>query len=86
VLAQAWRGGPQPLLSRLLNGCCIEPLDESGARAAGQLLGRAKSADAIDGSVVASALRRGDAIVTSDARDIETLANAVGRRLGVIAV
>jgi hypothetical protein len=31
-------------------------------------------------------LRRGDAIVTSDRRDIETLANAVGRRVGVIAV
>ena len=92
VLAQAWRGGPQPFLSRLLAGCWIEPLDEPGARAAGQLLGRAKSADAIDAidaidaSVVAGALRRGDAIVTSDRRDIETLANAVGRRLGVIAV
>ena len=86
VLAQAWRGGPQPLLSRLLDGCWIEPLDEPDARGAGQLLGRAQSADAIDASVVAGALRRGDAIVTSDRRDIETLANAVGRRIGVIAV
>jgi hypothetical protein len=61
VLAQAWRGGPQPLLSRLLDGCWIEPLDEPGARGAGQLLGRAESADAIDASVVSGALPRGDA-------------------------
>lgn len=86
VLAQAWRGGPQPLLARLLDGCGIEPLDEPGARVAGQLLGRAKSADAIDACVVAGALRRGDPIVTSDRRDIENLANAVGRRIDVIAV
>ena len=45
-----------------------------------------ESADAIDASVVVGALRRGDAIVTSDRRDIEILANAVGRRIGVIAV
>jgi len=31
-------------------------------------------------------LRRGDAIVTSDRRDIERLSNAVGRRINVIAV
>jgi predicted nucleic acid-binding protein len=86
VIARAWRGGPQPSLSRLLDGCRIEPLDEPGARVAGQLLGRAQSADAIDASVVAGALRRGDAIVTSDRRDIEALANAVGRRIGAIAV
>lgn len=86
VLAQAWRGGPQPLLARLLDGCAIEPLDEPAARAAGQLLARAQSADVIDASVVAGSLRRGDAIVTSDRRDIESLANAVGRRVNVIAV
>jgi hypothetical protein len=86
VLAQAWRGGPQPSLSWLLDGCWIEPLDEPGAWEAGQLLGRAQSADAIEASVVAGALRRGDAVVTSDGRDIETLANTIGSRIGVIAV
>jgi predicted nucleic acid-binding protein len=86
VLAQAWRGGPQPTLSRLLDGCAIEPLDELGARAVGQLLGRATSVDIVDASVVAGALRRGDAVVTSDRRDIETLASAVGRRIDVIPV
>jgi predicted nucleic acid-binding protein len=86
VLAQAWRGGPQHLLARLLDGCAVEPLDEPAARAAGQLLGRARSADAIDASVAVGAMRRGDAIVTSDRGDIEGLANAVGRRINIIAV
>ena len=26
VLAQAWRGGPQPQISRLLLGCVVDPL------------------------------------------------------------
>ena len=29
VLGQAWRGGPQAELSRLLKGCRIEDLDEA---------------------------------------------------------
>lgn len=86
ALAQAWRGGPQPLLARLLDGCGVEPLDEPTARASGQLLGRAKSADAIDASLVVGVLRRGDAIVTSDQGDIEALADAVGRRVNIIAI
>ncbi len=86
VLAQGWRGGPQPLLARLIDGCAVDPLDEPGARAAGQLLAGAKSTDVIDASVVEGALRRDEAIVTSDRRDIEKLANAVGRRVNVIAI
>lgn len=86
VLAQGWRGGPQPLLARLIEGCAIEPLDEAGARATGQLAAQARSADVIDVSVVEGALRRDEAIVTSDRRDIEKLANAAGRRINVIAI
>jgi hypothetical protein len=86
VLAQGWRGGPQHVLARLLGGCAVEPLDEPTARASGQLLGRAKSADAIDASVVVGAMRRGDAIVTSDPGDIDALAGAVGHRLNIIGI
>lgn len=64
----------------------MEPLDEPGARVAGQPLARARSADVVDASVVAGASRRRDAIVTSDRRDIQNLANAVGRRIDVIAL
>lgn len=86
VLGQVWRGGPQPLLSMLLDGCAVENLDESGARLAGGLLGRAKATDVIDATVTAGALRRGDAVVTSDRRDIQNLARSVGRRLNIITV
>lgn len=86
VLAQAWRGGPQPLMSQLLGTCQVDPLDEPTARLAGTVLGQAKATDAIDATVVAGALRRGDAVVTSDRRDIEALAGAVSRRLDSIAV
>jgi predicted nucleic acid-binding protein len=86
TLAQAWRGGPQPLLSRILDGCVIEALDEPGARVVGQLLARSNTTDVVDASVAAGALRRGDAVVTSDQRDIETLAGAVGRRVNIIAI
>ena len=38
ALAQVWRGGPQPMLSRLLAGCRVEALDEPRARSAGAAL------------------------------------------------
>lgn len=78
VLAQGWRGGPQPQLSRLLRGCQIEHLDESTARAAGALCGAAGTTDTVDASLAVEATRRGDAIVTSDAKDLEHLVTALG--------
>lgn len=86
VLAQAWRGGPQPLLSQLLDTCAVEGLDEATARLAGAMLSRAAATDVVDASVVVGALRRTDAIVTSDRRDIEHHAGAVGRRVNIIAI
>lgn len=86
VLAQAWRGGPQPLLSQLIDTCTVEPFEEATARLAGALLSRAKSTDVVDASVVVGALRRTDAIVTSDRNDIEHLAQAVGRRVAIIGI
>lgn len=86
ALAQAWRGGPQPLLSRMVEGCAVESLDEAAARLAGAAAGRAGTSDVVDASVVAGALRRGDAVVTSDRRDLEHLAQAVGRRLDLIVI
>jgi hypothetical protein len=86
VLAQVWRGGPQPLLSQLLDTCAVEPLDEAAARLAGAMLSRARTSDPVDASVVVGALRRADAIVTSDRGDLESLANAVGRRVNIIGI
>jgi predicted nucleic acid-binding protein len=78
VLAQAWRGGPQAQLSRLLRGCRIEDLDEHRARAAGVACARSASRDIVDASVVAGALARGDLVVTSDPDDLQAIAGALG--------
>ncbi len=70
VLAQAWRGGPQPMVSRLLLGCVVDPLTEAQGRATGAALARAKTSDIVDASVVVGAASRGDTILTSDPDDI----------------
>ena len=81
VLAQAWRGGPQVQLSRLLRGCQIEPLGETRARLAGRACAVAGSSDIVDASVVVGALVRRDLVVTSDGGDLERLASALGEKL-----
>ena len=86
VLAQAWRGGPQAELSRLLKGCRIEELDEVRGRAAGQACGRARTSDVIDAAVVVGALARGDLVVTSDRRDITKIAAALDASMDIIAI
>ena len=86
VLGQAWRGGPAPVLSRLLVGSQVHPLDEVGARAAGELLARARAADVIDASVAVGALARADAVVTSDPADLRRLAASVGRLIELITL
>ena len=77
VLAQAWRGGPQPMLSRLLAGCRVEELDEPRARSAGAACALAKTSDVVDASVAVGAAARGDLVVTSDPDDILHLASAI---------
>lgn len=86
VLAQAWRGGPQPNLSRLLKGCVIEALAENAAREVGRLLATNGSADVVDAAVVVSAASRGDLVVTSDPDDLAALATALGVPLGMQAI
>lgn len=86
VLAQAWRGGPQAGLSRLLKGCRVEALDERVARAVGQLAGEVRHDDTIDVAVVEGALRRSDAVVTSDPTDVRRIAEAVGATVRVVVV
>lgn len=81
VLAQAWRGGPQPRLSRLLRGCDVEPLTESLARLAGRALALSGTHDVVDAAVVVAAGMDGRVVVTSDAGDLVRVAQAVGLRL-----
>lgn len=86
VLGQAWRGGPQPSLARLLQGCVIEDLNEESARATGTLLARARASDVVDASVVSGALVRRDVVVTSDRKDLEHLAGSALRRLHLVDI
>ncbi|MEV4419492.1 twitching motility protein PilT [Patulibacter sp. NPDC049589] len=86
VLGQTWRGGPQAQLSRAVRGCRVEALDEYRARAAGTLLAAAASSDLVDAAVVIGALRRHDAVVTSDPGDLSVLADAAGRDLVLLEV
>lgn len=74
VVAETWRGGPRSArVARLLRECDVEPLDEELARAAGVLLARTPGADTVDACVAASALRRHDAVATSDPGDLAEL-------------
>jgi hypothetical protein len=86
VLGQAWRGGPQANLSRLVRGCRIEPFTEHQARAAGAALAASGSSDLIDAAVVITALGRDDMIVTSDPDDLRRIGAAIGRDLAVHVV
>ena len=83
VLGQAWRGGPQAQLSRLLRGCQVEELDEERSRTAGATCARAGTSDVIDASVVTGATARDDLVVTSDPDDMLALARALRRRLDI---
>jgi predicted nucleic acid-binding protein len=86
VLGQAWRGGPQARLSRLLRGCRIEPFTEQQARSAGAALAASDGRDLVDAAVVVTALDRGDLVVTSDPDDLRRIAAAIGRDLTVHVV
>jgi hypothetical protein len=79
VLAQAWRGGPQALLSRLLAGCEVRSFTEDQARACGRLLARNASSDVVDANAVIVARQRGDVVLTSDPDDLSRLSIALGR-------
>ena len=87
VLAQAWRGGAkQASLSRLLALCVVEPMSEEQARAVGRLASRSRHEDVVDLAVVEGALRRRDAIVTSDAGDLRRIAAGLGEALRLESV
>jgi hypothetical protein len=81
VLGQAWRGGPQAQLSRLLRGCRIEDLNEPRARAAGVACARARTRDVVDAAVVVGAVARSDVVVTSDPDDLQRISDALGASL-----
>ena len=87
VLAQAFRGGArQANLARLLALCEVEPMSEVQARAVGRLARRSRHYDVVDLTVVEGALRRRDAIVTSDTKDIRRVLAALKEQLSIEGV
>lgn len=77
ALAQAWRSPRQARLGQVLKACWVEPLDEVLARSAGELCGRVRTSDVVDAAIIAGASRRGDAVLTSDVRDLRRLSAGV---------
>lgn len=87
VVTEVYRSARQVNLSRVLQGCQIDPLSETNAKAAGVLLGRCSiNPGTVDASVAEGALRRGDAVVTSNADHLRALADGVSRKLAMIPV
>ena len=78
VLAQAWRGGPQHQISRVLKGCDILPDDRHIGRAAGVACAASGTADVVDAIVIATAVRHQAPIVTSDPGDLTHIADSIG--------
>jgi predicted nucleic acid-binding protein len=81
VLAQAWRGGPQHQISRVLKACDIIPDDERTGRAAGIACAASGTADVVDAIVVATAVRHQAPVVTSDLGDLTHIADALAVKI-----
>jgi predicted nucleic acid-binding protein len=81
VLAQAWRGGPQHQISRILKACDIVPDDERTGRAAGVACAASGTADVVDAIVVATAARNHAPVVTSDPSDLARIAGSIGVKI-----
>ncbi|MBI4934593.1 MAG: twitching motility protein PilT [Actinobacteria bacterium] len=87
VLAEAWRGGPrQASLARFLALCTTDALTEEQAKAVGALATRADHDDIVDVTVVEGAVRRHDAVVTSNPTHIRKIADAIRVRLTIETV
>jgi predicted nucleic acid-binding protein len=81
VVGQVWRDGRRQVrLVRLLASdvVTIEALDDTRARAAGQLCAVTQTSDVIDASVVLCARTHGTSVLTSDPDDLRRLDAKVG--------
>jgi hypothetical protein len=86
VVAQASRSPRQAQMLRLLRGCEVVELDEAEAHRGGALLGKARTKDVVDASVVTLAIRERADIITDDPDDIRRLLAAARAKLSVRGV
>jgi len=70
-------------MRRLLRGCEVVAFDEAGAHRAGALLGKSRTTDVVDASVVALAIERGADIQTGDVTDLERLTGAARAKVAI---
>lgn len=84
VLAEAWRGGARHAsLARFLPLCETEVLSVEQARAVGLLTGKSGHDDIVDVTVVEGAIRRHDAVVTSNHSHILKIADATRAKITI---
>jgi len=86
VVAQVSRSPKQAQLRRLLRGCRVVHFDEAAAHAAGRLLGKSRTEDVVDASVVVLALEDNADIATSDVNEIQRLLTVAAARISIIRV
>ena len=73
VVAEWWRGRTDRRVDILAAGI-VEPMGAELGRAAGEALAAVRGATPVDASVMASAARRGDVVLTGDVDDLARLA------------
>ena len=86
VVAQVWRDrhGRQADLARLLRAVDVRAVSPQDGRQAGVLLGATGTSDPVDATVVLLA-SPGDRILTSDPRDLTSLAEAAANHAVIVA-
>ena len=78
VVAQVWRSGSlQANLARVLAGIEAAALDSVTGRLVGEVLALSSTADVVHGHL-GIIVRSGDAVLTSDPKDIKKILNARG--------
>lgn len=83
VLAQAWRGGPQHQIRRVLKGCNILADNQHIGRALGVARATSGTAAGEDAIVIATAVRRQAPVVTSD---LTHVAESIGVKVRLYSV
>jgi hypothetical protein len=87
VLAQVWRASPrQHALSRIRQICRIIPFTTKTADDVGRLLARSGTSDVVDATVIVAAIENNAAVLTSDLKDLATLAGAAGYPVRLLPV
>ncbi len=86
VLAQVWRGGAAPNLSRALKGCVIVEFAGDAAKPVGELCASTATSDVVDAHVAYVSRHGVGVIFSSDADEIRALVDAGGYATEVISV